>query len=92
MGESQFDAIGDSKEKLLEFFRTNFEDVVELVGEKKLVEQYFANPRLPLISIKVLPQFVVSLFLSLIIIPFQMLKYSYKVQSISLQRPLCGYW
>lgn len=53
MGESQFDAIGKSKEKLLEFFRANFEDVVELVGEEKLAEQYFTNPRLPLISVKV---------------------------------------
>lgn len=62
MGESQFDAIGKSKEKLLEFFRTNFEDVVELVGEEKLAEQYFTNPRLPLISIKVSPPFMVPLF------------------------------
>lgn len=92
MGESQFDGIGNSKDKLLEFFRTNFEDVVELVGEQRLVEQYFANPRLPLISIKVLPLSVVSLFLSLVIIPFQTLTYSHKVQSISLQRPLCRYW
>lgn len=59
MGESQFDAIGKSKEKLLEFFRTNFEDVVELVGEEKLAEQYFTNPRLPLISIKVFPPFII---------------------------------
>lgn len=55
MEESRFDAIGKSREKLLEFFRANFEDVVELVGEEKLVEQYFTNPRLPLISVKVFP-------------------------------------
>lgn len=79
MGESQFDTIGNSKEKLLEFFKTNFEDVVELVGEQKLVEQYFANPRLPLISIKVLPPVVVPLFPPPTTSPFQMLIYSHKV-------------
>lgn len=55
MEESRFDAIGKSRERLLEFFIANFEDVVELVGEEKLVEQYFTNPRLPLISVKVFP-------------------------------------
>lgn len=53
MEESRFDTIGTSKEKLLEFFRVNFEDVIGLIGEEKLVEQYFKNPRLPLISVKV---------------------------------------
>lgn len=52
MAESKFDAIGTSKEKLLEFFRANFEDVVGLIGEDKLIEQYLTNPRLPLISVK----------------------------------------
>jgi kynurenine 3-monooxygenase len=55
MEESRFDKIGNSKENLLEFFRTNFKDVVRLVGEEKLAEQYFKNPRLPLISVKVIP-------------------------------------
>lgn len=65
MEESRFDAIGKSKEKLLEFFRTNFEDVVELVGEEKLAEQYLTNPRLPLISVKVFLQALSSAVLQI---------------------------
>lgn len=73
MEESKFDAIGKSKEKLLEFFRANFEDVVGFIGEEKLVEQYFTNPRLPLISVKVISPFspVVSLLPFLIKVEFQ---------------------
>jgi len=55
MEQWRFDAIGDRRENLLAFFRENFEEVIDLVGEDSLVEQYLNHQRLPLISIKVRP-------------------------------------
>lgn len=54
MEQQRFDQIGNSKDNLLKFFRENFEDVIDLVGEERLIEQYFNGQKLPLISIKVL--------------------------------------
>ena len=58
MEQWRFDAIGESRENLLAFFRENFEEVVDLVGEDDLVEQYLNHQKLPLISIKVRPPFL----------------------------------
>lgn len=55
MEQWRFDAIGDSRDKLLAFFRENFEEVIDLVGEDSLVEQYLNHQKLPLISVKVRP-------------------------------------
>lgn len=45
----------DTPENLLKFFQTNFPDSIELIGEKKLVDDFFkAIPR-PLVSIKCNP-------------------------------------
>lgn len=54
MAQRFFDEIGDTKEGLLSFFNKHFPDVIPLIGEDKLVEDYFKNPKLPLISIKVI--------------------------------------
>lgn len=50
-----FDMFGkiDSEEKLMEFFKENFNDAIPLIGEDRLKRDYFANPRGSLISIKV---------------------------------------
>ncbi|TGZ80895.1 FAD/NAD(P)-binding domain-containing protein [Ascodesmis nigricans] len=40
---------------VITFFRENFADVVELLGEESLVEQYFMNQHLPLVSIRTTP-------------------------------------
>ncbi|RPA92564.1 FAD/NAD(P)-binding domain-containing protein [Choiromyces venosus 120613-1] len=55
MEQWRFDAIGESKEDLLAFFKENFEEVIDLVGEESLVEQYMNHQKLPLISIKCRP-------------------------------------
>ncbi|PUU74739.1 hypothetical protein B9Z19DRAFT_1132674 [Tuber borchii] len=55
MEQWRFDAIGDSRDNLLAFFRENFEEVIDLVGEDSLVEQYLNHQKLPLISIKCRP-------------------------------------
>ena len=54
MAQRFFDEIGDTKEGLLSFFNKHFPDVVALIGEDQLVADYFKNPKLPLISIKVI--------------------------------------
>lgn len=45
-------SIGDSRERLLAFFATNFPDVIAHIGPASLCDQYLANQHLPLISIK----------------------------------------
>lgn len=54
MPQRFFDEIGDTKEGLLAFFKKHFPDVISLIGEEKLVADYFRNSKLPLISIKVI--------------------------------------
>ena len=54
MAQQFFDEIGDTKEGLLSFFSKHFPDVIPLVGEDRLVADYFKNPKLPLVSIKVI--------------------------------------
>ena len=53
MPERFFNEIGDTREGLLAFFNKHFPDVIPLIGEEKLVTDYFRNSKLPLISIKV---------------------------------------
>ena len=53
MPERFFDEIGDTRAGLLSFFTKHFPDVIALIGEEKLVADYFRNSKLPLISIKV---------------------------------------
>ncbi|CAO3670810.1 unnamed protein product [Umbelopsis ramanniana] len=45
----------DTKERVLDFFHKEFKDSVPLLGEEKLVDEYFSNPRGSLISIKCKP-------------------------------------
>ncbi|KAH0610252.1 uncharacterized protein H6S33_011779 [Morchella sextelata] len=52
MSPSLFADLGESREKHLAFFKKNFEDVIPLVGEDALFDQFMRNPRLPLISVK----------------------------------------
>ncbi|KAL7272322.1 kynurenine 3-monooxygenase, mitochondrial precursor [Rhizina undulata] len=55
MSETLFNSIGDCPDELISFFRENFEDVVEMIGEEKLIKQYLLNAKLPLISVKCSP-------------------------------------
>lgn len=50
----------DTKERVLDFFHKEFKDSVPLLGEEKLVDEYFSNPRGSLISIKVKEQHVLQ--------------------------------
>jgi kynurenine 3-monooxygenase len=43
----------DTEEKLLEFFKRDFDDFIPLVGEDSLKRDYFNNPRGSLVTIKV---------------------------------------
>ena len=47
-----FDAI-KTEDDLVEFFKKYFPDSVPLIGEKRLKEEYFNNPKGSLMSIKV---------------------------------------
>jgi len=44
-----------TREDVLQFFQDNFRDSIDLIGKEKLVSDYFANPYLPLVSIKCKP-------------------------------------
>lgn len=46
----------NTPERLLQFYRQQFPDALELIGEKKLIEEYFDSTPKTLISIKVLPK------------------------------------
>lgn len=43
----------NTEDKLMAFFRENFNDAIPLIGEDRLKRDYFSNPRGSLISIKV---------------------------------------
>ncbi|KAI8983849.1 hypothetical protein BDB01DRAFT_843161 [Pilobolus umbonatus] len=45
----------DTEEKLMDFFRENFNDSIPLIGEKELLNDYFSNPRGSLITVKLSP-------------------------------------
>ena len=40
---------------LIAFFEREFPDSIPLIGEEKLISDFFANPKSALMSIKVLP-------------------------------------
>jgi len=52
MPESMISAL-KTPEDLLAFFTREFADSIPLIGEKKLVKDFFANPKTALMSIKV---------------------------------------
>ncbi|KAJ8103883.1 hypothetical protein POJ06DRAFT_264716 [Lipomyces tetrasporus] len=54
MPQSNFDDITYPQD-LLDFFRTHFPDVIPLIGEEYLVQQFFSNPKGSLVSIKCTP-------------------------------------
>jgi len=54
MPEHLFDSIR-SRSDLIAFFREHYADVLEILGEDSLCDQYFANEHLPLVSIRTGP-------------------------------------
>ncbi|XP_058810783.1 kynurenine 3-monooxygenase isoform X2 [Phymastichus coffea] len=50
----------DTREKLLDFYREQFPDALKLIGEEKLVREFFQTPPKTLISIKCKPYHVGS--------------------------------
>merc|ERR1739844_791512 len=54
-----FEGITD-RDTLLHFFNSNFRDAIPLIGKEKLVEDFFANRHLPLVSVKCFPYHVSS--------------------------------
>ncbi|XP_068752463.1 kynurenine 3-monooxygenase-like [Montipora capricornis] len=48
----------ETKEDVLDFFQTEFPDFLALMGEEKLVEEFFRNPTSPMISVKCNPYHV----------------------------------
>ncbi|XP_073230590.1 kynurenine 3-monooxygenase-like [Porites lutea] len=53
----QFDIL-KTKEDVLDFFQREFPDFLALMGEEKLVEEFFRNPTGPMVSIKCKPYHV----------------------------------
>ena len=58
---SEFELL-NSPEVTVEWFKKNFPDVVELIGEEMLFKQLTDNPRSPLIALKVLKAQVLLYF------------------------------
>src|SRR5438876_3799765 len=54
MPESMISSL-KTPEDLIAFFQREFPDSIPLIGEKKLVSDFFANPKTALMSIKVKP-------------------------------------
>jgi len=54
MPTETFNAITDEA-ALLAFFRENFRDSIQLIGKENLVNDFFRNPALPLVSVKCFP-------------------------------------
>jgi len=54
MPESMFSSI-KTPEDLLNFFQLHFPDSISLIGEEKLIADFFKNPKSSLMSIKVCP-------------------------------------
>jgi len=60
-----FDAI-KTESNLVEFFKRYFPDSIPLIGEERLKEEYFRNPKGSLMSVKVVHrfcEFVLTLFI-----------------------------
>ncbi|KAJ3268408.1 hypothetical protein HDV01_003050 [Terramyces sp. JEL0728] len=54
MPKDKFNSIQTPPE-LLDFFKENFADALDLIGPELLVDLYFSNPKCPLISVKCAP-------------------------------------
>jgi kynurenine 3-monooxygenase len=54
MPTSSFEGITD-RESLLQFFKENFRDSINLIGKEKLISDFFSNKALPLVSVKCNP-------------------------------------
>merc|ERR1711973_610442 len=54
MPTTTFENIKD-RESLLQFFNENFRDSIALIGKDKLINEFFANRALPLVSVKCFP-------------------------------------
>ena len=54
MPTSTFESITD-RESLLQFFKENFRDSINLIGKEKLISDFFSNKALPLVSVKCNP-------------------------------------
>ena len=52
MPESMFSSL-KTPENLISFFQREFPDSIPLIGEEKLISDFFKNPKSPLMSIKV---------------------------------------
>jgi len=57
MPNTSYQALTD-REALLSFFNENFRDSIDLIGEEKLVSDYFSNKALSLVSVKCSPYHV----------------------------------
>ena len=57
MPTAQFAALSDPA-VLLAFFEENFRDAIPLIGQERLVADYFGNRALPLVSVKCFPYHV----------------------------------
>ena len=57
MPNSTFEGLTD-RNTLLSFFNENFRDSIKLIGQEKLVSDYFSNRALPLVSVKCSPYHV----------------------------------
>lgn len=57
MPNTSYQALTD-REALLSFFNENFRDSINLIGEEKLVSDYFSNKALSLVSVKCSPYHV----------------------------------
>ena len=60
MPESMISSL-KTPEDLIAFFQREFPDSIPLIGEKKLVSDFFANPKTALMSIKVTPHLMTEL-------------------------------
>lgn len=49
---SMFDEL-NTRPLVIDFFKKQFNDAIPLIGENRLLDEYFSNPRGALISIKV---------------------------------------
>ena len=47
-----FDSL-TTPDELLDFFRINYRDAIPLIGEEKLIKDFFSNRASPLVSVKV---------------------------------------
>lgn len=54
-----FETLG-TREQLLSYFKTNYPDAIPLIGREKLVQDFFTNKALPMMTVKCFPYHVGS--------------------------------